>query len=229
MTALHNDFADSHTAWDNVVQLIVRIYSEAGYISDKHLEKRSAEILDLLSHPATKTFTACIDDILVGSISIIEDNKDGIPLDQIFKDKTEVIRDKGNSFAEVGQFAVDKQLIAKLQKKYGKLGLDKEVSLSLMKYAFHYGMRAKINIICITINPKHRTFYEYLGFTPIGDVRSYSSVEEAPAVFMTIDLDKLQSHDREDLNMLLAEIFNHPPEERVLKQALSSLPQLLPV
>jgi hypothetical protein len=95
--------------------------------------------------------------------------------------------------------------------------------LVLFKLALHYGMRKGFDFFCITVNPKHESFYRWMGFEKFAETRDYPSVQNAPAVPMKLDLKALDEKRKKGLpcNTLLSEILYNPPEEATLAGALA--------
>lgn len=215
--------ADSKNDIDEAIGLITRVYARSGYV---HKDTGEASgISEHLYSPATRTFTIRMGDLLLGTLSVIADSAEGLPMQVIFSDELNALRREGKRIAEVGQFAIDKELLAEAQKRHSRDPIDRAIALSLFKLALHYGVRKEFDLFCIAVNPKHVAFYRWMGFETFGATKTYPSVENAPAVPMKIDLGQLVE-DRKNgksLNAVLTEIFNNPPDESVLAAALETV------
>lgn len=170
------------------VALIARIYQKSGYAKPGG----ESAISTWLSSPSAATFAARIGETLLGTITVIGDSPAGLPMDSLFKDLVDPLRKEAGKLAEVGQFAIDRELVREFQKEHPREALDRAISLSLFRAALSYGLRQQFDLFCITVNPKHEAFYRSVGFEVFGETRSYPSVENAPAVPMRLDLSRLE-------------------------------------
>ena len=60
---------------------------------------------------------------------------------------------------------------------------------NLFKIIFDYARElAKLDYMCITINPKHNLTYEYILFKDLGGLKTYDTVNNAPAIAKYLDL-----------------------------------------
>jgi hypothetical protein len=73
------------------------------------------------------------------------------------------------------------------------------------------------------VNPKHKGFYRWVGFEQFGDIKKYSSVEDAPAVLLKLDLNNLREEYRlgKATNWIISEIFANPPSEELMEKTLN--------
>jgi hypothetical protein len=59
---------------------------------------------------------------------------------------------------------------------------------------------ARIDTLCVTVNPRHVRFYERrLGFERFGPPRAYDAVNGAPAVPLALDLQRALTTPRDDV------------------------------
>jgi len=202
-------FAGTPEEIAGAIRLITAVYEKSGYVR----EGESSALSRFLASTATATFIARAADRIVGTISVISDSPEGLPMDLLYKNELAPLRQRGLLLAEVGQFAIEPEVGLK----------DRTLSLSLFKLALHYGLRKGFDLFCITVNPKHEAFYRSMGFEIFAETRDYPSVENAPAVPMTLDLKKLAAlaGSGASMNILVKEIFKNPPEEAILTQALA--------
>lgn len=213
--------ANSTEQKQKAAALVACVYKQAGYISKGNYEARIEELLQKLLEPPVVTFTAHIKTQLVGAISVLPDKENGIPLDSLFKTELDQFRQEQKKLAEVGQFAIDTELLKKQDTLATNPATNKEISMSLIKFAFHYCLRKGYDRMCIGVNPKHESFYRYIGFIPYGEVKPYPMVENAPAALMYFDLKPYQNAYAAftKTNAILSEILRHPPQEEILRAA----------
>jgi len=165
---------------DKAIKLVVRVYQKEGYFTPENSRGARMRIKKFLSLPASATFGITAGESLIGTASVIMDNTEGLPMDELYREELDVFRRQNKKIAEVGQFAVDKELInSKRQAGENINGL--LVPLVLFRCVFKHGIDEDVDIFCVTVNPKHEHFYEQLGFKKIGLQKQYSSVNNAPA------------------------------------------------
>lgn len=146
--------------------IVERKYLAQGYaISD--------DIARYLEMPQATTYGLFHDDALYGTISIIVDSEQGLPMDSIYSDELASWRASGKNLAEVVQFAVDREVTDKKPSPFE--------AAPLFGAVLAHALREKIDHLCISINPKHDRFYALLGFTQIGGEKHYGAVG-APAI-----------------------------------------------
>jgi hypothetical protein len=144
--------------------LVNRMYAWRGYGSDHQLPARETH----------STFTASIDDQVVGTITLAVDSPAGLAADAIFRDEINSFRRvPGANVCELTKLAFDTAIPSR------------ELLACLFHVVFIYGQRShRCTDLFIEVNPRHRRFYEaMLGFKPIGEVKNNSSVD-APAQLM---------------------------------------------
>jgi len=115
---------------------------------------------------------------------MIPDTPIGLPMDEIYHDEVQALRDGGRRLVEVTMLA-DRRL---------SVSRSLAMVLALMKLVFDYAtLSLKSTDLCITVNPHHDKFYhEYLLFTPLGGLRAYPSVSGNPAIARRLDLVRVE-------------------------------------
>ena len=108
--------------------------------------------------PSSVTFVGVIHDEVIATVSLIPDTPIGLPMDEIYHDEVQALRDAGRRLIEVTMLA-DRRL---------SVSRSLAMVLALMKLVFDYAtLSLKATDLCITVNPHHDKFYhEYLLFTP---------------------------------------------------------------
>jgi len=172
---------------NDAIVLVEKVYTDEGYVNASSEKKDS--ISKYLKIEDTTTYGLYIEARLVGTISIVKDGSEGLPLDQIFLEEMTQVRSPNSKIGEVCQFAIDKNYIRSLVDE-GSFSSMAALSLSrqLLQQVFLYGIENKFSDFVFAINPKHKVFYEKLGARQIGTVKYYASVNEAPALLYRLCL-----------------------------------------
>ncbi len=142
--------------------LVNRMYAWRGYGSDHQLSFDQHRV----------TFTACSDDVVIGTLSLGVDDADGLAADETFKDELDEFRRiPGSKLCELTKFACDPST-----KSQAALA-------ALFHVIFIYGtQRYGCTDLFIEVHPRHVRFYEaLLGFKRIGSPRLNPEVEWWPA------------------------------------------------
>ena len=171
------DVARNNEEKTEVLSLIKRVYARENYAAEDAIE--TAFDKHLLA-PETRVFAAYRDDVLFATVSVVPDSDLGLPMDILYKQELNEIRSQNKKIAEVGQFAVDHKLVQQLT-----------ASAPLLKLVLEYAIQKSLDYLCIAINPKHDSFYKALGFVPIGGLKYYPSVNNAPALARVLNIKDL--------------------------------------
>ena len=184
------------------LRLVYRNYLQRGYVSPNESGIRLS-IFNFL--PGTITFVGLLGGDIVSTVSLVPDTPMGLPMDEVFRDELQPLRDSERRLAEVIMLA-DRR--TELRRTLPML-------LDLMKLLFDYAtLVLKANDLCITINPRHVAFYKrYLLFTPMGEVRQYASVCDNPALAERLDLDNVRSMCEGNEKLLTRFFQNRTPIE----------------
>jgi hypothetical protein len=130
--------------------------------------------------PDTATFIGKIGDDVVVTMSLIPDSNLGLPMDSEYRSELDTLRIQHRYIAEVGSLASAPSF----------RNTDQNVPMHGNKIMHTYASQyLKADDLVITINPKHRYFYEHiLLFQQIGEEKQYEFVKGAPAIPMRLDL-----------------------------------------
>jgi hypothetical protein len=177
--------------------LVLDRYKSRSYIDDLEGDLFSPRFKD-----SEIVFTVEKDNKIAGTIAVINDSKEeGLPMDKIYKQELDELRLKGKKLAEISRFASDEENLKKVDKL--------RVLTMLFKLAFHYGIKNKIDCLCITTTLEHGASYKFFHFKDIGEPKYYDSVR-VQAIGKILDINEVQNMNT--LNPLLAEIRNNPPD-----------------
>ena len=128
------------------------------------------------------TFTAEVDDEVVGTITLAADSPRGLAVDHAFKDEMDGFRAlQGTKVCELTKFAFDPGVQSK------------ELMAALFHVVFVYGHRTHgCTDLFIEVNPRHVRFYEaMLGFQAVGPLKVNQSVA-APAQLMRLRISAIR-------------------------------------
>ena len=151
--------------------IVRKKYEEQGY------DVSSGGIAQYLDTPHATIFGIFYEDTLYGTISLVRDSTDGLPMDSLYSNELSLWRSQERKIAEVVQFAVDHDRYTALAGKEPS----PFIAAPLLRKVFSYAQEEHIEYLCISINPKHDQFYSMLGFKQIGALKHYPSVN-APAI-----------------------------------------------
>lgn len=198
-------------------ELVMKVYGDSGYINSDHKIKAESSIGKYLNGPSALTFVARDKIDIIGTISIVNDSKSGLPFDVLFKEELAMFRQMGAQISEVCQFAINKE---KTNTVAGIANITKggiAVTAELISFAFHYALHKKTDYLCFTINPKHRLFYESIGCIQIGGEKKYSAVNNNPAIAFVFNMRNLRPESKHPIksNWLISKILKTPPNYQI--------------
>jgi len=166
--------------------LVYREYFKRGYIK---LDGERLKLSIFNALPQTTTFIALLDNRIVATATVVPDSPLGLPMDKIYHEEVCLLRQTSDKICEVSMLASDTELFqggVSMMLNAKKLFF----IFNLFKIIFDYARElAKLNYICITINPKHNLTYEYILFRDLGGLKQYDTVNNAPAIAKYLDLE----------------------------------------
>ena len=183
--------ARSRDHLEEAYKLVYLNYVRRGYIPENPSEMR---FTIFNAFPNTVTFVADLHEKLVATVTLVDDTPAGLPMDEIYHEELQTLRDQGRHVTEVTMLA-DRRL--SVSRSFFML-------IRLMKLVFDYAtLYLNASDLCITVNPHHDRFYQdYLLFTPMGGLRAYPSVANNPALARRLDLNGVREICREHANLL---------------------------
>lgn len=169
-------FASTQSEWEQAYQLAASSYQARGYETPGANRLRFTPYHAL---PETSTMVAKHENQVVATFSIVQDNSLlGLPMEDIYGDEIAKLRRQGRRLFEATTLADN--------------GLNPreflQVFLTLIKLSMQYHTRSGGDAYVIAVNPRHRKFYtKIIGFIPLGPLRSYAAVQDAPAEAFLLD------------------------------------------
>lgn len=131
--------------------------------------------------PHAVTLVGRVEHTVFTTLSVVMDGPLGLPLDTVFRDELERLRQGGAVLGELGLFADRRKSLSQ--------------SLAAMHELFRFGhWYVDANYFdygVVGVHPRHAAFYErLLGFQLASDVREHPKVRDAPAVLLIFDREK---------------------------------------
>lgn len=153
-------------------------------INDRYGWRGYGSAHDIPSGAHHTTFTAEVDESVVGTITLALDSECGLNIDHTFGVELDSIRQmEGSTICELTRLA------------FHASARSKEVMAGLFHFAFIYGtMISQCTDLLIEVNPRHACFYEkMLGFERIGALKTNGSVA-APSQLMNLKVEAIRSN-----------------------------------
>lgn len=155
--------------------LVYRSYRRAGLIPPNRWELHT---LPHATQPDTVVVTGRIREQVVSTLSAYMDGPKGLPLDVMYPDELQALRNAGRRIVEFGLFADRRR---NMKRSIGAL-------LDLMRYVCYFGVTRGATDGVIGVHPRHVAFYErLLAFERIGEVRQYATMNDAEVVLLRLD------------------------------------------
>jgi hypothetical protein len=177
--------AKSKSELEQAFRLVAHCYLERGYITASEAKLRIK-----LQHslPTAAIFVGKLGDRVVATSSVFPDSALGLPADSIFQAELDALRSQGRCIAELGALA------SNLEAETSPLNVPLHI-LQAIRLTYLYGQdHLKADDLIITVNPKHRFFYEkVLCFEIISETKFYPEVNQAPAIAMRQNLHTIES------------------------------------
>lgn len=176
--------AENMDEFSQAFGLVYKEYLRSGYIP----EPKSSEMLYNIYHllPETTVFVAKSYLTVVSTLTqIFDSDLFGLPMDSLYKNELDVLRDRGRKIAEITALATEKSFRWK------------NLFMYLCKAMLWHTKYSGINDLCITINPKHVRFYKTIFlFEQFGPERHYPRVN-APAVPLRLNIDEIDKRGKD--------------------------------
>lgn len=173
--------AQSREEFEQAFRLVYQSYLDRGYIEESPQQIRLSVFN---AFPTSVTLVSVVRGTVVATVSLIADTPVGLPMDDVYHDEVQQLRNAGRRLIEAIMLADRRR----------ELHRALTMLLQLMKRVYDYAtLVAHANDLCITINPRHETYYgNFLLFEPLGGLKAYPSVRNNPAVAKRMDLDHVR-------------------------------------
>ena len=136
--------------------------------------------------PGTATLVAKHEGKVVATLTHVPDNEVlGLPMESIYGEEIAGLRQEGRKLAEVIGLADSGLSVREFV----------QVFKSLIKLEMQYHASRGGDTWVITVNPRHRSFYQkVLGFESLGPRRTYPTVQDHPAEAYLLDVESMQKN-----------------------------------
>lgn len=215
----HQAISEAHL--QEAAELVRAVYLEHGYVPAVEVDK-PVHISPLHLLPDSATFMALYNTSMIGTVSVVLDSKEGLPMYNVFQVEIDTLRQAGKRCAEVTALALQKE---QLRGQSSLLHLPHTLTLliPLFKLVLFYSLYKDCTTLCISVAQKHIALYRSLGFKTMGELRVYPAVNDTPAVVMVLDLTSIREQ-RSSLSLLSKIVadapdstaWQNPTEEAIL-------------
>jgi hypothetical protein len=160
-------------------RLVYQSYLEAGLGQPNRYNMRVTPYHLL---PSTEVFVAVLGDETIFTVSLIGDSQLGLPMENVYAQEVHRRRDQGLRVGEVS-------CLADRRSKYRQCF---PVFLRLCRLTAQHAWLQGLDQLLVAVHPRHARFYQrFMDFEPIGPERSYPSVQNRPAIALSLDLVRL--------------------------------------
>jgi N-acyl-L-homoserine lactone synthetase len=123
---------------------------------------------------------------IIGYLRLIEDDKkDGLPLDNIYKNEHASLLNKDIKIAELSRYIISEEFRSMAINDGNRRNFDKQISYYLFRMMYAYIFKAGITDILIMTHPRHAFIYEkFYFFRKIGEEKIYAKVNNNSAVLL---------------------------------------------
>lgn len=184
-TGLDFDIARSLEDVLEAWRLLYGVYLRAGFILPNPYELHT---VPQAIGPDTLVVLGRRDGLAVSTISAIADSPRGLPLDSVCPEELSRLRAEGRKFIEIGLFGDHRDLM-------GETGRTFHALFELMRYTSYFGLYLGATDCLCGIPPKRtRLYHRAFGFRPVGEVKSYATVEDNPVQLLHLETDYFLEH-----------------------------------
>ncbi len=156
----------------------------------------------------TEVFIAQLDGRIVFTLSLVIDGELGLPMESVYSDEVDALRQEGFLVGEVSCLA---------DRRTQFRGFF-PVFVRLCRLMAQYAWRRGLSGLAAAVHPRHARFYRrYMHFEPLGGWRSYPSVRNRPAVALLLDFDRVDRERPKSFDTFFGEWL---PDEMVVPQPI---------
>ncbi|MEQ9461214.1 MAG: hypothetical protein RIG82_09710 [Phycisphaeraceae bacterium] len=156
-------------------KLVYNAYRRAGLIPENPQE---LHLVPQAINERTLVTLGRIHNVTVSTMSVYIDGPEGLPVESVYADELNRLRDEGRTLVELGLFADRREHLFR----------SIDAILELMRFCTHYAVNEGAVDAVVGVNPRHVPFYtRLLGFEVIGETKSYATVNDFPVVLLHLD------------------------------------------
>ncbi|MBM4005484.1 MAG: long-chain N-acyl amino acid synthase [Planctomycetes bacterium] len=159
-------------------QLVYRSYMRAGLGSENPYGMR---VTRFQLEPASQIFVGKICDEVVSTVTLVPDGPLGLPMDSMFREEVDALRNTGKRVSEVSCLADRRSSTSRFLDTFSQL----------TRLMAQYARYQRIDCLLVTVHPRHARFYKrYLGFLDISDrIESCPHAQDRPAAALKLDFE----------------------------------------
>lgn len=154
------------------------------YLQAELIQPNSAGIRVTPYHllPTTNVFIATENARTICTVTLIGDGQYGLPMESIYHEEVKDCRRRNLYVGEVSCLAFEPMPLNRF------LVVFMQLTRLMAQHARAYGM----DQFLIAVHPQHSRFYQrFMGFEQIGDLKTYPSVRDTPAVACCLDFARI--------------------------------------
>ena len=170
--------------YQGAFRLVYQEYRKRGFCPPADSQMRFSELCFL---PGSRLFILEERGQMTGALSLLADEKGGLPMETSFASEVSAVRKKGRKLAELSLFAVAREAFDEHDQGLGVYQKFRHAFL-LFKSMFDYARQAGVADLLIAIHPRQRKLYQALSFKVIGEECQYKEAEGNPALPMHLDV-----------------------------------------
>jgi hypothetical protein len=179
-------------------KILYQAYARAGLVNENPHEVRLTPFHLL---PSTEVIIAKLAETVTSTLTLVADSDDGLPMEDMYGDELDRIRQSGLRVAEIGCLADRRQSPVRFIKVFGELA----------RLAVQVAAHRSIGGLVVATHPRHAGFYSRsFGFQQFGDIRGCPYVKGNPAVGMLLDFGRIQGTALHEC------LFGNPVDQKLL-------------
>jgi len=178
-------------------RLVYKSYLKAGLIKPNRFQMR---VTPFHMSPLTHVFVGLQSGHCDCTVSLVQDSKLGLPMEVVYKKEVDRLRRSGHHLAEVSSLAFEPTSARVFWQNF--IGLNRLMA----QFARFQG----VDRLLIAAHPRHARVYQRLmGFEIIGEITSYPTVQNHPAVACCLDFRRADSVPPPTYNHVFDETIPH--------------------
>jgi hypothetical protein len=179
LNGLQCKIASSLDEWEEAFALVYQSYRDAGLAN---YDPTGLRITPFHLLPTTSTLIARHGGMVLGSLTLVQDSRLGLPMETAYPAQVATLRASGVRFAELSSLATARLSASDFRYIFSRL----------MRFVAQHARHMGVNRLLIATHPRHMPFYERLmGFKRCGGQTKHPSVRDAPAVAAVLDFDEI--------------------------------------
>lgn len=185
--------------------LVHREYCKRGYVEDGESNLR---VILHNALPQTATFVALGDGRVQGTATVVPDSPLGLPMDECYRVEMTGLRNQGK-VCEIVMLALETRQNPERPERRSAPAV-----FHLFKVLVDYAKFVlAADFICVAVNPRHEAAFDHFHFQSLGGLKTYRSVNGAPALAKYLELASLKNGTRPTEGENRDAVFGGKPTE----------------